>query len=355
MIELDGLVCRRGAFTLRADANLDARVTGLLGRSGAGKSTLLALLAGLLRPDAGAIRLDGETLCDAAAGRWVPPHRRRVGVVFQDARLLPHYSVLGNLRYGMRAPGARLDDIVDLLELRPLLARRPGALSGGEQQRVSLGRALLSTPRLLLLDEPLASLDPIHRAQILPYLRRACAATALPVVYVSHRVEEVLQLTDRLALLEQGRLEPPGLYRDLAQAPAQLARLLPHGLRNVLAARVTGRDAAEGCLHLALEDHGPGLRAGLADLPDDARVTVSIGAEEIALAPRRVDAISIQNQLAGTVRRIAEHEGRVVVEIDLGGPALLAEVTSNARRALDLRPGTDVICLVKAHAVRILT
>jgi molybdate transport system ATP-binding protein len=201
----------RAAFNLSARCEIGAGVTGICGESGAGKTTLLALLAGLLRPQQGRIALDGEVLVDTRVRRFVPPWRRRFGVVFQDGLLFPHLRVLGNLLYGaQRLPPAqrhfRLDDVVQLLELTPLLRRRPAQLSGGEQQRVALGRALLSSPRLLLLDEPLASLDERLKQQILPYLRRVKASSGIPMIYVSHSRDEVSYLADRVLWMHGGQL-----------------------------------------------------------------------------------------------------------------------------------------------------
>lgn len=211
MLELD-LTWRRGRFTLEVQTCLRERVVGLCGASGAGKSTLLALVAGLQRPDSGRIVLDGEVLVDTQAGRFVPPERRHIGLVFQDALLFPHLTVRANLLYGWQrlAPAQRrfvLEDIVALLDIGPLLARRPRLLSGGERQRVALGRALLYSPRLLLLDEPLAALDAARKQQILPFLLRIRDELGMPMLYVSHAEDEVRYLAQRVWRLQDGRLQ----------------------------------------------------------------------------------------------------------------------------------------------------
>ncbi len=210
MLQLD-LSFRRGSFDLRAHATLGARVTGICGPSGAGKSTLLALLAGLLRPQQGTVRFDSEPLDDTARGIWVPPWRRHFGLVFQDNLLFPHLSARGNLLYGLRRlPAAArrlsLETVQALLELGPLLERRPAQLSGGERQRVALGRALLYSPRLLLLDEPLSSLDERLKQQILPFLQRVKQEVQIPMIYVSHDRREVDFLADERFELAQGQL-----------------------------------------------------------------------------------------------------------------------------------------------------
>lgn len=200
-----------GEFSLSASFASEGRVTGLFGASGAGKSSLINMIAGLLRPDRGTIVIDGETVDDTAAGIHVPTWRRRIGYVFQDARLFPHLNVAQNLDYGRRmnrlaADTAQHTRVVDLLDIGALLDRRPGKLSGGERQRVALGRALLSKPRLLLLDEPLGALDEARKLEILPYLVRLRDEANVPMVYVSHDVAELRQLATQIVMLRQGRV-----------------------------------------------------------------------------------------------------------------------------------------------------
>jgi molybdate transport system ATP-binding protein len=210
MLQL-GLSFRRGSFELHAHATLGAAVTGICGPSGAGKSTLLALLAGLLHPQQGTVRFDAEVLDDTAHGIQVPPWRRRFGLVFQDDHLFPHLSVRSNLLYGLRrlpstSRQLELETVTALLELGPLLDRRPAQLSGGERQRVALGRALLYSPRLLLLDEPLSSLDERLKQQILPFLRRIKQEIRIPMIYVSHDRREVDYLADEQFEITAGQL-----------------------------------------------------------------------------------------------------------------------------------------------------
>jgi molybdate transport system ATP-binding protein len=200
-----------GEFSLSASFESEGRVTGLFGASGAGKSSLINMIAGLLRPDRGTIVIDGETVDDTAAGIHVPTWRRRIGYVFQDARLFPHFNVAQNLDYGRRmnrlaADPAQRTRVIELLDIGALLDRRPGKLSGGERQRVALGRALLSKPRLLLLDEPLGALDEARKLEILPYLVRLRDEANVPMVYVSHDVAELRQLATQIVMLRQGRV-----------------------------------------------------------------------------------------------------------------------------------------------------
>jgi len=202
---------RLGEFVIEASFASEGRVTGLFGASGAGKTSLINMIAGLLRPDRGSIAIDGETLDDTAAQMHVPVHRRRIGYVFQDARLFPHLDVRQNLDYGRRMNRLAEDDaqrkrVTDLLDIGHLLERRPGRLSGGERQRVALGRALLSQPRLLLLDEPLGSLDEERKEEILPYLVRLRDEAGIPMVYVSHDAAEMRQLATHVVTLRRGRV-----------------------------------------------------------------------------------------------------------------------------------------------------
>jgi molybdate transport system ATP-binding protein len=225
MLRVD-ITKKLGEFTLQAAFTSEGRVTGLFGASGAGKTSLINIIAGLLRPDRGSIIIDGETLDDTAARVHVPPHRRRIGYVFQDARLFPHLDVRQNLDYGRRMN--RLTDdpaqrarVTDLLDIGGLLDRRPGQLSGGERQRVALGRALLSKPRLLLLDEPLGSLDEGRKVEILPYLVRLRDEANVPMVYVSHDAAEMRQLATQIVMLRQGQVTAFGGVKVLSPTASQ--------------------------------------------------------------------------------------------------------------------------------------
>jgi molybdate transport system ATP-binding protein len=210
MLRVD-IAKKLGEFTLQASFTSEGRVTGLFGASGAGKTSLINIIAGLLKPGCGVVTLDGETLDDTAAGVHVPPYRRRIGYVFQDARLFPHLNVRQNLDYGRRMnrlaeDSAQHKRVVDLLDIGALLDRRPGKLSGGERQRVAFGRALLSKPRLLLLDEPLGALDEGRKLEILPYLARLRDEAGIPMVYVSHDAAELRQLATQIVMLKGGNI-----------------------------------------------------------------------------------------------------------------------------------------------------
>jgi molybdate transport system ATP-binding protein len=223
MLQVD-ISKRLGEFVVEASFASEGRVTGLFGASGAGKTSLINMIAGLLRPDRGRISIDGETLDDTAASVRVPVHRRRIGYVFQDARLFPHLDVRQNLDYGRRMnrladDAAQRKRVTGLLDIGHLLDRRPGRLSGGERQRVALGRALLSRPRLLLLDEPLGSLDEERKVEILPYLVRLRDEAGIPMVYVSHDASEMRQLASQVVMLQRGRVTALGGAEVLPNPP----------------------------------------------------------------------------------------------------------------------------------------
>lgn len=338
---------------LAFDVDITAPTPGttvLFGRSGAGKSSIVGVVCGLLRPPEARVVLDGERL-DA-----LPPERRRVGLVFQDGRLFPHMTVAGNLRYGMRraAPGPiRFDDIVDLLALAPLLGRRPHGLSGGEKSRVAIGRALLAQPRLLAMDEPLASLDAQLKAEILPYLGRLRHALRLPILYVTHSLDEVARLADTLVLIRAGRVLAAGpLAEMLARGDLPLAAR--DEAAAVLEARVVRHDPARQLTELAAA--GRTLLVPLLARPPGAAVRVRIPAREVILAAEEPRGISVHNVIEGSVRGIVADERRhgATVEVRLEGGGLLARVTPDAVARLGLAPGTRVLALVKSMAIEVL-
>ncbi|WP_193540186.1 molybdenum ABC transporter ATP-binding protein [Rhodopila globiformis] len=331
-------------------------VTVLFGPSGSGKSTIINATAGLLRPDACRIEVGGTVLADTRAGLWLPPERRRVGLVFQDSRLFPHMSVATNLRFGMRrvAPGPiGFDEVVDLLGIGALLQRRPHTLSGGERQRVGIGRALLAQPHLLLMDEPLASLDAARKTEILPFLTRLKTALKLPIVYVTHALDEVMRLADSLVLIEAGQVVGYGPAPEVAaRADMPLAQRDDAGA--VLPCRVESHDPGRALTRLV--DGGVAFLVPLLDLPVGAACRVRIPAREVILAGRPPEAISLHNIVPGTVRRIVADPGRrsVIVEIALPGGGLLSRVTPDAIARLALSPGAPVLALIKSTSIEVL-
>jgi molybdate transport system ATP-binding protein len=351
MLSLD-IELRRNAFDLVAQLELNGSVTGLFGPSGSGKSSLLGIIAGLVRPQRGRVVLDGETLYDSATSIFLPPHRRRIGLMFQDSQLFPHYSVKGNLLYGLKQTSPdqrrfRFDDIVDLLGLGPLLNAHPRNISGGEKQRVALGRSLLASPRLLLLDEPLASLDQGLKAQILPFLQRIRDELQLPMIYVSHALSEILHLTDQLVLIKHGRIRAAGALQDILQNP-QTDHPAPLGLDNTLPVTIESHDVEGGCTLVRFRDLR--LALPLRERLAIGRIAyVSIQRGEVALSRQAVPGLSIQNQVPGRIVKIAPRGESVSAHIDVGAP-LLADITPRACRELDLKEGETVYCLIKTRS-----
>ncbi|MCQ4159683.1 molybdenum ABC transporter ATP-binding protein [Roseomonas sp. GC11] len=343
-------------FTLEASFAAPAEgVTVLFGPSGCGKSTLLAAVAGLLRPEAGRIALGGAVLFDSRAGVMLPPERRRCGVVFQDARLFPHLSVEANLRYGLRraprgAEGPDFSEVVELLGIGTLLGRRPALLSGGEKQRVALGRALLSRPRLLLMDEPLAALDQGRKAEVLPFLARLKQRLRLPILYVTHAMAEVDRLADTLVLMQAGRVLASGPVEEVA-ARTDLPLL---GARRdagvVLACRVLRHDTAQGLTHLAFP--GGELAVPLATVPEGGPLRLRLRARDVVLATEAPRGLSVRNILPVVVEGLAAAEGHAAMLRLRAGPSLiLARVTREAVARLALAPGQAAWALVKAVAL----
>jgi molybdate transport system ATP-binding protein len=330
-------------------------VTVLFGPSGAGKTTVVSTIAGLLRPEECRIAVDDRVLADTDARVWLPPERRRTGLVFQDARLFPHMSVAANLRFGMRraAPGPiRFEEVVELLGIGGLLSRRPHTLSGGERQRVGIGRALLSQPQLLLMDEPLANLDAARKAEFMPYLSRLKTALKLPVVYVTHALDEVMQLADSLVLIEAGHVEGYGALSDIA-ARADLPLAQRDDAGALLLCRAVEHDTARELSRL--EGGGATFWVPLLSGPLGAGWRLRIPAREVILAGKAPESISVHNIVPGTVRRIASSARRsVLVEIALPRGALLSRVTPDAIARLALAPGSPVLALIKSTSIEVL-
>ncbi len=343
---------RLGAFSLDATFETGGRLTALFGPSGSGKTSLVNLIGGLLRPDEGRIVADGRVLADTAARILVPKHKRRIGYVFQDARLFPHMTVGQNLRYGrfftpVSERYGDMDSVVELLGLGHLLDRRPGLLSGGEKQRVAIGRALLASPRLVLMDEPLASLDDQRKAEIMPYIERLRDETKIPIVYVSHSVSEVARLATDIVVLDDGRVAAAGPTSEILQR----LDLLPEEERGeggaVLEMQVTGRNEAFGMSSLtsrAGEIHVAGL-----DAETGATVRVRIRARDVIIATERPRGLSALNILAGRIVGVSSGNGLFAdVLIDCNGEVIAARITRQSSQMLGLQPGLDVFAVVKS-------
>jgi molybdate transport system ATP-binding protein len=322
------------------------------------------VLCGLERKARGRIVLGGQVLQDSESGLFVPPHKRRIGVCFQDDRLLPHLSVKRNLLYGYRRtpPGVGSflpEQVAKLLEIDDLLDRRPAQLSGGQRQRVALGRALLCSPRLLLLDEPLAGLDVGLRRQILPFLRRVRRVCSLPMILVSHELVDILELTDHLMVLERGKLLGNAGLLELVRDERILPLLHEMGLQNVLRLEVLGQDRQDGVTLCRLDTEAgrSRMQRGQILLPltqasPGEKINVCLSGRAVTLALLPAGDLSIQNRLSARIVDLVTGSGRCVCILDAGGQKLLAEITLRARRELGLCPGLHVWCLFKSHSLR---
>ena len=346
----------RGSFALDAKFELPTPgVVTLFGRSGCGKSTLVEIIAGLLPADAGRVILDDQVLLDTVRRIDVCPEERRIGFVFQDARLFPHLSVAANLRYAAQRARSRpyigFDAAVALLALGPLMDRRTHQLSGGEKQRVAIGRALLSQPRLLLMDEPLASLDTARREEVLPYLETLRDQFAIPMVYVSHDFDEVLRLATHVVLMEGGQTVAQGEVGEMSLNPKLRAIIGADAVGAILDGTVLGGDPGSGLTRIQV---GAGeLLVPAARAAPGARLRVQLLARDLIVATHSPRYLSVRNSLAGVVSTVTNDDaGSDLIGIDVGGTEILARITTSATRELKIRPGLPVWTLVKAVSLR---
>ena len=341
-------------FTLAARFEAPAGLTALFGRSGSGKSTVVNAVAGLLRPDHARIEIGGRVLADTERGLWLPPEKRRIGYIFQDARLFPHMSVRQNLDYGRKLapvpPGrAEFDRVVGMLGLEGLLARRPARLSGGETSRVAIGRALLAGPEMILADEPLAALDEARKAEILPYFERLRDELSIPILYVSHAAGEVARLATSVVAIEAGRVSGQGSAAQILGDPG----LTPLGAREagaMLEARVVAHHA-DGLSEV--QAGGQVLWVPRVDRPEGAALRVHVRAQDVMLALVRPEGISALNVIPAVVRdvRPVGADG-ALVQLGAGAEStLLARVTARSVAALGLRPGLALFAVLKAVSV----
>jgi len=349
---------RLGAFTLDAAFEVEGGLTALFGRSGAGKTSLVNAIAGLIRPDQGRVEVDGVVLTDTVAGVFVPPHRRRIGYVFQEGRLFPHLNVRQNLVYGRwfapkAAPkslaGSDFDQVIGLLGIEHLLTRRPANLSGGEKQRVAIGRALLARPRLLVMDEPLAALDEGRRHEIFPYIERLRDEMRVPIVYVSHSIAEVSRLATTLVVLSDGEVAAIG---PTAQVMGRLDLFPLTGRAEagaILATQIAGHDHSFGLT--ILKAAAGELRVPHLDLPVGTALRVRIRARDVMIALSPPEGLSALNVLPGTVAEIAASDGPIVqMRLDCAGEALIARLTRRSVDTLGLIPGLKVHAVIKSIA-----
>ncbi len=390
---------RLGNFTLRLDCTLTKKVTAFLGESGSGKSTLLNCISGILTPDEGEIAFGDEVLDDAKARIHQPPEKRRFGYVFQEGYLFPHLTVEQNIRYGepARRGGARLKNaptelshgepsrhgaarlknaptelnpgellenaptdllskVIDTLEIGTLLKRYPRQLSGGQRQRVAIARALAMKPRLLLMDEPLASLDHGLKHRILPYLHHVKETFDVPMLYVTHSISEALAIADEAFLLSDGEITASGEPHQLLTAPAALPIAQLTGVENILSLPIASSDKVSGITALQI-----GSQRIVVPYTDEAHlqsmsqdVPIAIRAEDILISLEPNLPISARNILKGTLREMHRAGDRTLLTIDVEGHPLSVKITHDAREQLQLREGMSCYCVIKANAINLL-
>jgi molybdate transport system ATP-binding protein len=351
MIDID-IEQQLGTFHLAVKFSVEAPIVGLFGRSGSGKTSVINAIAGIAKPLRGSIRINDAVLFDAAQRIDLAPEERRVGYVFQDALLFPHLDVESNLLYGqrLRSPKERFIEearVIELLGLGALLRRKPKALSGGEKQRVAIGRALLAQPRILLMDEPLASLDVPRKTEILDYIERLRDELNIPIVYVSHSVTEITRLADTVVVLSEGKCLAVG---DVDEVMGRLD-LKPATGRyeagSVLDTRVTSHDAKDQLTTLAFD--GGELIVPHLDASIGERVRVRIRARDVSLSIQKPTEISILNVLPAFVAAIDEETGPIVdLELAVGSATLVARITRRSFRQLGIRTGQELYALIKA-------
>ncbi len=346
---------RLGRFTVDVSVSTaGVEVTALFGSSGAGKTSVINMVAGLFPPDEGLIVVNDRKLFDSEHSIDLPPEKRRCGYIFQDGRLFPHLTVKANLIYGMKlVPRAEryvsYDQVVELLGIGHLLTRRPAKLSGGEKQRVAIGRALLTSPSVLLMDEPLASLDSARKGEVLPFIARLPREFSIPILYVTHSLDEILNLADTVVLLESGKVVATGNVEDL-MSRIDLQHFAGPFDAGVIVGTVAEEHEIAGGL-TSLRFAGGVLKIPLFDVPVGERVRVRIRSRDVAIALSRPGKISVQNIFPATVEEIVETpESLVDVRLNIGCP-LLARITPAAKADLKLVPGQHVYALVKSVAI----
>ena len=340
-----------GTHRLQVAESLPASgITAIFGVSGAGKTSLINAISGLTRPEQGRIVLNERVLYDAEKKICLPPEKRRVGYVFQDARLFPHYNVLGNLRYGMaKSMAGQFDKLVTLLGIEQLLDRLPGGLSGGEKQRVAIGRALLTAPELLLLDEPLASLDIPRKRELLPYLQRLAREINIPVLYVSHSLDEILHLADKVMVLEAGSVKAFGKLEDVWGSSVMNPWLPQEQQSSILKVSVLEQHPHYAMTALALGDQH--LWVNRLDKPLQSAVRIRIQATDVSLVLQPSSNTSIRNTLRAKVVQNYDLDGQVEVQLDVGGRTLWARISPWARDELSIKPGLWLYAQIKSVSI----
>ena len=339
--------------TLSLEAHLDIPsqgVTALFGLSGSGKSSLINLVSGLINPDEGVIALNDRELFNSAENSCVPINQRNIGYVFQDARLFPHYTVNGNLRYGMKNTSKdEFNYIVELLGIGHLLKRYPITLSGGEKQRVAIGRALLTDPEILLMDEPLSALDLPRKRELMNYLERLSKEISIPILYVTHSLDELLRLAERVVLLSGGKVEAYDVLENIWESPLFLPWKQENEQSAVLSLPVFMHNPSYKMTALSIGDQHIWINQVEAQINDNVRICIH--SSDVSISLNKVEQSSIRNILYGRIVQILELENRVDLKLDIGGKHLWASISKWSFHDLALQLGQLVYAQIKAISV----
>lgn len=342
-----------GNLCIDTDLNLqESGITALFGRSGAGKTSIINLIAGLQTPDTGKIVIGERVVFDAEQNINLAPEKRQIGYVFQGSRLFPHYTVSGNLRYGQRSKASQqLTLIAELLGIEHLLHRYPAALSGGEQQRVAIGRALLSNPAMLLMDEPLASLDEPRKKELLPYIEQLVKEVNIPIIYVSHSLDELLRLADQMVLLDQGKVVHCGAVADIWNSDAMLPWQPDQDISVILEARIQEHSSRYSMSCLDLGNH-QALWTPFIDAPESSRVRMRIHARDISLVRKPPEQSSIRNILPVTIISMTPQDrSACLVTLQAGEHRLKASITRWAAEELGIQLGEQLFAQIKGGSI----
>ncbi|MCU4176845.1 molybdenum ABC transporter ATP-binding protein [Carboxylicivirga sp. N1Y90] len=348
---------KQGNFNFAINEKFDAGITGIYGPSGAGKTSLLKAISGLIKPQEGVININGNEVFNAENNTNIPVEKRRIGYVFQEGRLFPHLSIEQNLNYGFNKHSPKqlsFDAVVDLLNLRSLLKRKPSAISGGERQRTALGRALLSSPDILLLDEPFSAVDIHLRSQIIPFLLKIHKSIDIPILVVSHDLPDLLKLSSRLCLINNGHCIGHDDYHELLKKETSLKLFASDAIMNAITMTVKAIDPAKGLTILSNNGDESDVRVKC----EKSKLTYGIGEElklfissdDIALSEKKVEGITIQNQLQGNITDIIKRESTSLCIVDVGFK-LVVEITAESQKRMNIEVGSLVWCLFKSVAI----
>jgi molybdate transport system ATP-binding protein len=348
---------KRNDFELTFEETFDDGITGIYGPSGAGKTSILNAIAGLVVPAEGKIQINNIPVFDTNEGINVPVHKRSLGYVFQSGRLFPHMTVEKNLRYGVNKKRSQLvcfKEVVTILKIDHVLKSMPSSISGGEYQRVAIGRALLSSPDILLLDEPFSAVDTALRSQIIPYLLTIHRKINLPMLVVSHELTDLLKLTNKLCIVKEGKCVGHDDYQNLLQSKSIAQIFSSFSILNAIVLNVESCDTAKGISILKTDDNKNSVRIicekSKQQYTAGQKLKIFINSQDIALSSQKLTGITIQNQLQGTIVAIFDNGATTCCIVDAGFK-LVVEITAESHNRLDINIGSNVWCLFKSVAI----